>query len=199
MKLQETTIMTNMVEVMRAKGLLWDRPNQSDLLFQSLFLSVSQFLGIHKKKDHKVALVVKDNYDNFKLAGIVQYHPNEEDDSNPGNYTYELTFDQADIAEIPEVYSIFDSMFQGVAQEVSLSYCNFRYVKNEQIIGFMTGCVEALTTWLDSNAKETEEVVVELEGYFQASVAVENGIKVFSIVPEGKIKQLIKGDSSIEK
>lgn len=199
MKLQETSIMTNMVEVLKGKSILWDKPNQSDLLFNSLFLSVSQFLGIHKKKEHKVALVVKDNYDNFKLAGIVQYHENEDDKDAPGNYTYELTLNEGDIADIPEVYSIFDSMFQGVAQETSLSYCNFRIIKNDQIISIYTACVEALTAWLDANAKETEEVVIELDGIFQASVAVENGVKVFSIVPEGKLKQLIKGDNTIEK
>jgi hypothetical protein len=52
--------------------------------------------------------------------------------------------------------------------------------------------------WLDENAKEGEEVGVEEPGIFQASVVVENGEKVFSLVPEGEIKKLIKDDSAIE-
>ena len=46
--------------------------------------------------------------------------------------------------------------------------------------------------WLDNNAVDGEEVGVEMDGVFQASVAVENGEKVFSIVPDGEIKKIIK-------
>lgn len=198
MKIQETSIMTNMCEVLKEKTILWTTPERTDVLYKSLMLSISQFLGIHKKRDNKVALVIKDYADQFKLAGIVEYHPNE-DEEMPGNYSYELTFDEADIASVPEVYSVFDNMFQGVAQEVSLNYCDFTFVKNEQIVLIYSGCVEALKAWLDANAKENEEVVLEHEGSFQASVLVENGVKVFSIVPDGQMKRLIKGDSTIQK
>jgi hypothetical protein len=62
--------------------------------------------------------------------------------------------------------------------------------------------IYALTTlkkWLDENAKENVEVSVELDGFFQARVAVENGEKVFAIEPDGEIKNLIKDDAAIEK
>ena len=51
----------------------------------------------------------------------------------------------------------------------------------------------------NENASEKEEVGVELDGVFQARVAVEDGKKVFAIEPAGEIKVLIKDDASIEK
>ena len=58
--------------------------------------------------------------------------------------------------------------------------------------------LEQVKKWLEENASETEEVGVEQEGVFQATVSVENGEKAFSLVPEGEIKKLIKDDASIE-
>ena len=58
--------------------------------------------------------------------------------------------------------------------------------------------IAQIKKWLEANAVEGEEVGVELDGIFQASVAVENGEKVFSLVPDGEIKKLIKDDAAIE-
>ena len=58
--------------------------------------------------------------------------------------------------------------------------------------------IQQIKNWLDANAVEGEEVGVEMDGVFQASVAIENGEKVFSIVPDGEIKKLIKDDAAIE-
>ena len=55
-----------------------------------------------------------------------------------------------------------------------------------------------IKNWLDNNAVEGEEVGVYADGIFQASVVVENGEKIFSIVPDGEIKKLIKDDAAIE-
>ena len=40
---------------------------------------------------------------------------------------------------------------------------------------------------------------MELEGYYIASSAIENDEKVYSLVPDGQMKRLIKDDSSLEK
>ena len=50
----------------------------------------------------------------------------------------------------------------------------------------------------EMEAKEGEIVDVEMPGYFKASVAVENGKKIFSIVPDGHMKQLVKSDIDLD-
>ena len=61
----------------------------------------------------------------------------------------------------------------------------------------MNTAIDEITKFLDKNASETEEVEVTLRGLFTASVAVENGVKVMSIVPGEYIKQIIKNDSAL--
>ena len=51
---------------------------------------------------------------------------------------------------------------------------------------------------LDKNAKVEEEVDIVQPGLFIARVAIEDGVKVMSIEPGDKTKQLIKDDSAIE-
>ena len=63
----------------------------------------------------------------------------------------------------------------------------------------LTYLLQQIYKWLDENAKEGEEVIVEQDGIFQARVAVENGEKVFAIEPAGEVKMLIKDDAAIEK
>ena len=48
------------------------------------------------------------------------------------------------------------------------------------------------------NAKEGEEVNLELPGYFVASVVIDGGEKVMSLVPDGAMKRLIKDDAALE-
>ena len=59
--------------------------------------------------------------------------------------------------------------------------------------------LKTIRKWLDENAVDKEERGVELDGVFEARVAVEEGgEKVMSIEPAGEIKKLIKDDSAIE-
>ena len=51
-----------------------------------------------------------------------------------------------------------------------------------------------LLDWLDTNASENEVVEIELPGYFLAKVAVENGEKMFEVLPIGEMKTKIKTD-----
>ena len=61
----------------------------------------------------------------------------------------------------------------------------------------MNTAIDEIVKFLDKNASETEDVEVELRGIFTASVAVENGTKIMSIVPGEYIKQIIKNDSAL--
>ena len=50
----------------------------------------------------------------------------------------------------------------------------------------------------NENAKEGELFELEDEGYFLATVGVEDGIIVKSLLPDGPMKTLIKDDATVE-
>jgi hypothetical protein len=74
-----------------------------------------------------------------------------------------------------------------------------RFDTPESIVVLPVFAFDQIHKWLDENAKEGEEVSIELDGTFQARVAIEGGEKVFAIEPAGEIKMLIKDDTAIEK
>ena len=58
--------------------------------------------------------------------------------------------------------------------------------------------MDSILQCLDHEAIPGQVVEIEMPGYFTASVAVENDEKVFSIVPDGHMKALIKSDVHLE-
>ena len=197
-KVEESSIMVNYVKNINEKGVgLVDEKNDTLDIYKGLFTSISDFLGQVKNKKEKMALSINDLKGNLKLAAIVAYHPNEENEELPGNWSYEFTTDANDIEGI-QTYQSTDPQFQQVLARVlhksySITIKNAIY---SQVLIF--AAITTLLDWLDVNAKEGEEVSIELEGFFVASVAIENGEKIISIVPDGAMKRLIKDDSALE-
>ena len=74
-----------------------------------------------------------------------------------------------------------------------------QFKSDAMLVDCLTYALIQLKKWLDENAKEGAEVMVEQDAIFQARVAVENGEKVFAIEPAAEIKVLIKSDAMIEK
>jgi hypothetical protein len=58
--------------------------------------------------------------------------------------------------------------------------------------------IDTLVQVLDNEAQPNEVVDIEMPGYFVASVGIEDNMKVFSIVPDGHMKAIIKDDSALE-
>jgi hypothetical protein len=196
MKLMETSIPVNYGQViLKEANLDWD-PNDTGKIYDIVIMSISDFLGMMKTKDAKIALAVKDLKGNFKMAGVVAYHPNENEDM-PGNWSYELTFDEKDIEEAT-VFVSTDAQFQRVVGQTSFNLYGMKFLSPTYVSPMIEGAATVLINWLDTNAKESEEVVIEVPGYFTASVVVEGGEKIMSIVPDGAMKRLVKDDSALE-
>ena len=70
---------------------------------------------------------------------------------------------------------------------VSMEYCNNIFVE----------AIDTLIKFMDANATEDGEFTVVYNGVFTATVTVEGGEKIISIVPGEMIKQYIKGDNSL--
>lgn len=196
MNFNETTIAAKVAQDMNNLNL--DLPVQySHYMYDSLLMAVSDFLGLLKSKDVKTALTISDLKGNFKFGAIVSYHPNENEDV-PGNWSYEMTFDADDIPKDTKVYASTDTQFLRILATAARDLHSFRYGAPEMIPDILITVIDALKDWLDINAVEGEEKSIELPGYFVAAVAIENGEKIFSIVPDGNLKRLVKGDAELE-
>jgi len=196
MNFNESTIPMIYAQKMGEADLDWDA-NWTRKIYEVVVTGISDFLALAKSKNNKVAVAVRDLKGNFLMGAIVEYHSNENEDM-PGNWSYEFSFDEKDL-EGATVYLTTDTQFQ---KQLSATAYNLHRIQFEMEIHIETIielCVSILKQWLDMNAKEAEEVNIELIGYFVASVAIENGEKVIAIIPDGAMKRLIKDDAALEE
>ena len=173
-------------------------PEHTDKIIDVTFTASAEFLNIVKKKDKPAVLKFESLKNVFAAAAIVQYFEND-DKKKPGNWNLFFTFDEKDVPENSQVYSITDPQLHPYFRSCAGEKYHFTYNNPETIINLPVAVFEQLKKWLDENAKEGEEVGVELDGVFQARVGIEGGEKVFAIEPAGEIKVLIKDDAAIEK
>ena len=172
---------------------------ESDLIDDVMKVPVhafSKYLGLKKnREDNGTSLVLRDEKGNFIIAGVVKYHAPEKEDQ-AGNWSYEFTFNEEDIKDTHQ-YIVTDAAFMEVLSKVAI---NHQVVITEMefaldlIIGFFT----ALKNVLEQNVTPTEEFEIESEGFFVATSAIEGDEKVYSLVPSGEMKRLIKDDSTLE-
>ncbi|MGL5328049.1 MAG: hypothetical protein ACRDD7_02190 [Peptostreptococcaceae bacterium] len=195
-KLMETTIPMNFTQVMNNFGWDWDAAETSKI-YSITFMAISDFLALAKSQETKTALAIEDLKGNLLLAGVVTYHANENEDM-PGNWSYQFTTDKEDLKEA-KVYKSTDLQFQKVFGNTAHNLYSVAFPGPEIVQSIMESAINILNQWLDANASATETVEIEEPGYFVASVAIEGGEKVTSVVPDGAMKRLIKDDSALEQ
>lgn len=156
----------------------------------------SKYLGLKKnREDNGTSLILRNENGNFIIAGVVKYHAPEEEDQ-AGNWSYEFTFNEEDVKETHQ-YIVTDAAFMEVLQNVATSH-NIAIKEMDFALDLIIAFFEAIKNLLDQNVTPTEEYEIESEGFFVATSAVEGDEKVFSIVPSGEMKRLIKDDSTLE-
>lgn len=163
-------------------------------VIKTAILAMSDYARVIKNKEKPVAIIIDDLKGNMLLAAIVSYHEGEGD--MPGNWSYEWSFDAEDIKDCTK-YAISESKAHPFFIDRAKAY-RMKYVSPSYIYLSSQEFANSLIDWLDTNAKEGEEVEVVLDGYFKASVIIENGKKIMSFVPDGNIKRLIKDDAALE-
>lgn len=194
-KLMESSLPNNYVQGLRTIGLDFD-PKLTYMMYEVTMYAIADFLRYKKSKENKSAVVFKDMKGNVILTGIVEYHANENEDM-PGNWSFEISFNEEDIKDAV-VYLATDNEFQRVLTYAAGNLHGFRFKDPTTIAGIAEKVITTLTNWLDVNAKNGEVVEIAQEGYFVASVSIEDGVKVFSIDPDGALKVLVKDDAVTE-
>lgn len=170
----------------------------TDKCLYTLVYGVSQCLGAIKSTNNPVAFVFEENNLDFIAGAVVEYHPNEEDASNPGNWSYIWTFNKEDIPENARKVTIGDSGMSSYFRGTASQKYGMGFHSQESLLETMRFLIRTISQWLGDNAVEGEENGVQLEGVMVAKCAVEDGVIVKSFEPVGEVKVLIKGDADIE-
>lgn len=174
----------------------WADTNTANI-FRVMFTAIADILKSKQDKNvPRIGFSMKDDKGNFKLGAIMTYRkPDAEEEEDSGNWYLEMTFDPEDMVDLDKEIDNHTSEFTVVSNDEAHRIAGARFNKVEYI-HIIFGCiVDTIIDFLDANASEAEDVSVSLNGVFTASVAIENGIKVMSIVPGEIIKQIIKEDS----
>lgn len=195
-KFQESTIPDLYVKSIEKLGLVLDA-NYTERIADILFTSISEFLGKIKSTEHPVAFIFDELNGNFIAGAVVQYHAGK-GDKDPGNYSYIWTFDKSDIPDGSVEVRVIDQNFKTFFNGVSIQKYKMT-VKEEFFVNMIITLMKDISKWLDDNAAEGDITGIELDGIFQARVAVEGGEIVKSMEVIGDTKALIKSDASIEK
>lgn len=179
---------------------LYDIPPEFvDKIVDVVFTGTSYLLAQTKSKEKPATLCFRKVDESLVAAATVRYFEGETKD-DLGNWSLSWTFNEEDIPE--DAYKMdfatqvqTHSYFRSAAGE----RYGMRFDDSASLVDCLTYALIQLKKWLDENAKEGTEVMIEQDGIFQARVAIENGEKVFAIEPAGEIKVLIKDDAAIEK
>lgn len=168
-----------------------------DKCVYTLFVATSDLLNRVKSKDKPASLIFEKLNNVFLAAATVEYIANE-DASQPGSYSLSWTFDENDVPANTNKIYFNDVRSFPYFKSASVSKWGMNFKTDSNLVIIMLECLEDIKKWLDDNAKENEEVTIEVPDICTASVVVENGVKIFSIEAEGPVKMGIKDDANIE-
>lgn len=174
-------------------------------LIKTFFASISTFLGLVKttNANEASALVFSDISNNFKMAGIVEYHENDNADE-PGNFTYTMTFNEDDLVDLEKEkvvkkYNCGDNQFITVFEKVAYDVGGIEMQHSTYIFNTCIIMIDTFVQILDAEAKEGETVDVVIPGYATLSVETQGDEKFFAVTPDGAMKALIKSDIALDK
>lgn len=199
-KFEETTIPANMCsKVQRDAGWVL-MPVMPKMLMEIMLSSSVSYLKQNLGDDNAMAIIFTDEQEKALLAVVARNHQSE-NAGEPGNMSLELVVDMDDISDIPEAKKVLftDETFMPLFDITSYKMYRATYGSAEFSIGLIRALLGELFLWLDTNAKAEEEVTIDLVGFAEFTVGVEDGQKVMSFVPSGELKREIKDDKKLEE
>lgn len=195
LKFAESTIIENFIVEAKTLGVIFE-PTDVVRICETLVAATADFLSIVKSKDRGVALTFDNVKNEMIMAGILVYDKNEEGEGQ-GNWNFYFTFDPKDLEE-KTTYSTTNTQVHGMIARRAYENYRMKFTSQQLIVESCTIFANLLREFLDTNAKEGEEFVVEHDGYFLATASVENGVVSKSVLPDGAMKRLIKDDDAVE-
>ena len=170
-------------------------------MYRIFFRSFAIMTKYHaSKQNHKTGFSFKDARGQFLLGTILTYNPPEDDSEDGGSWNLSMTFYPEDMEGIDLSLDTFSDNFMSIVQAEMFSEAHAHCDSNADMICIISEFISAIKNFLDVNSNEKDpDVTLTMEGVFKASVGIEAGTKVYSIVPGATIKQIIKNDDATEK
>jgi hypothetical protein len=172
--------------------------NHVPYLVDIFFNGITTVLGYAKKKDKPVSYLMERIDGTFILGACIQFVESK-DKKTPGSWNIFWTFDLNDIPEDAIKFKITDSQTHTYFRSYAIDKYGIKMGTDDNFITIMRYLSICIRKWLDENAKEDNEVSVEMDGVFKARVAIENKEKVFALECMGETTAKAKEDSAIEK
>lgn len=197
-KLKETDIPSDVTRDLLSKriGVSVDHVEK---VFKSLMVGVSKLLGEAKNLEKPKAIAIRRPDGQFIVGARVEFHKNQDDPNNiaSGNWSYIWSFDETDVTEGATMIDIFQPQSWHYITSTALNLFNMRFTDG---LGptIIATAVEHLSHWLDDNAKDGEVQKLIIDEALTAECAVEDGSVVKSIIPDGEVKVIIKGDDTYQ-
>lgn len=196
-KFKETSI-PELYSKLLAENLLTLRPEHVDKIYTVLFDAVTEALAKFKDQTAKKGIVFRTLDGTFIAGAAISYIGDGDADSASGQWNYSWTTDEKDFEDVVEPIDIRSNGLMGqMFGQVGFRLYSFKFVDSDVISVMMNLCIETIINWLRDNVKDGEPVTLELEGVFSATAEVVDGEIEIGIVPDGKVKQLIKDDLAI--
>lgn len=200
-KLNETTILQNMSLQCKSNALDVS-PEEAEWYIKVLFAGVTDFLNIAKSKARPICVQICDLKGNMVSAAVIQYIPAEDNEEvAEGSWNYFWTFNKEDLPEDVEAFQITSGQVVEVISRTGYDMVRMVFKAPTFISQMAVYMCNIIIDVLDQNAPtvEGEEWAVELDGFFKASVSIEDGHQVKAIEPMGELVVKIKNDATSEK
>lgn len=199
-KIEQSTIPQNYGTMCGTIG--WDvTPDDSIWFMKTLMAGVTDCLNTLKNKSVPVVVMIQDLKGNKIIFACAQYIQADDDtEAAAGNWTYFWSWNMEDIPEGATMYTIDQTQIQEVILKRGYDLCKMTMPALSYISTLSVYMFNIIRDTLDQQAVEEGGTwTVELDGYFESSVEVQNGEKIFSFLPKGEMKMLIKDDAGNEK
>ena len=167
-----------------------------DKCVYTLFVATTELLNKAKSKEKPTSLIFEKLNNVFLAGATVEFISGE--NGEPGSWALSWTFDENDLPANTNKIYFNDVRSFSYFKSASVSKWGMNFKTDSNLVIIMLECLEDIKSWLDENAKEGEEVSIEVPDICQARVIIENGIKIFSLEADGPVKMGIKDDASLE-
>ena len=195
--------------MMYSKALLFEKnydlgEEHTKFVFEFSLVAIAKILNYirktKEKDDHKpVSFVISDIAKRF-IAGAYITYVEGSDKNDPGNWQLSFTLNEEDMPKEGLAINLTDELTGPYIMAAALETCGLELKYADAGAVLITTLFEVLKKYLTENAKADQEVSIEEDNLFVASVTVDgSGNKVMTFEPSGDIKAMIKDDSSIEK
>ena len=165
--------------------------------YAALFVAMAKYCDMKKTKENKIALIIRDLKNNFKIALVVEFMPGDNEEvEGKGNWAITLTFDEKDTDNAQKLFCT-DSSFTYLLSQTTREMYGFRFAQGETVPKIIEMLAEFIIEWLDTEAKPGEDVELELPGYFIAQATVEGDNIVKGITPGENLKNIVKNDNAL--